>query len=299
MAKKADVAEEITAKNCVFDGSGEFRIADAPTSLGVDRDRRIEMEGQTEKNLLKMGELQDRLYADGREGLVILFQAMDAAGKDSTIKHVMGAFNPQGVSVHSFKQPTSTELAHDYLWRAECVMPPRGSIAVFNRSYYEDVLVARVHHLEEGYKMPARCTEDGPDAFYRRRYRQIRDFEERCYEEGYRLVKVFLNVGLDEQKERFLERIDNPAKNWKFSSGDLAERKLWPAYMDAYERTINETASKHAPWYVIPADQKWVTRLLVSQAALKALKDIDPHYPEMPADQRANLAACREQLMSE
>lgn len=293
------MAEELTAKSCAFDGSGTFRVADAPTSFDIDRDRRPEVEAATERNLIRMGELQDRLYADGREGLVILFQAMDAAGKDSTIKRVMGAFNPQGVTVHSFKQPTSTELAHDYLWRAECAMPARGSIAVFNRSYYEDVLVARVHHLEEGYRMAARCTEDGADAFYRRRYRQIRDFEERGYEEGYRFVKVFLNVGLDEQKERFLERIDNPAKNWKFSAGDLAERKLWPAYMDAYERTINETASEHAPWYVIPADQKWVARYLVSWVVLKALKDMDPRYPEMPAEQKANLASCREQLMSE
>lgn len=285
--------------DCRFDGEGTFKIEDAPTSAGMDRAKRENIELETSANTAIMAELQDKLYAEGTEGVLVMIQAMDAAGKDSTIRRVMSGLNPQGVHVASFKAPSHEELSHDYLWRAFRQLPARGMIALFNRSYYEDVLVARVHHLERGYKMPKRCTDDGADKFYERRYRQIRDFEEYLWEEGFRVVKIFLNESLDEQKERFLERIDNPAKNWKFSSADLEERALWPQYMDAYERAINATATKHAPWYVIPADQKWYARYLVSQAVRKTLEDVDPRYPKMPDEQKTLLADCRTRLMGE
>jgi PPK2 family polyphosphate:nucleotide phosphotransferase len=224
---------------------------------------------------------------------------MDAAGKDSTIKHVMSGINPQGVTVHSFKQPSAEELSHDYLWRAVTHLPPRGQIALFNRSYYEDVLVVRVHALWRGYKMPERCTNDSERQFFGKRYRQIRDFEEYLYENGYRVLKIFLNVSPEQQRLRFLERIDDQSKNWKFSGSDIAERKLWPSYMRAYEDAINGTATKHAPWFVIPADKKWFARWLVSEAIVDVLRQMDPHYPELPQDQRDKLADYKAQLLSE
>ena len=205
--------------------------------------------------------------------MLIILQAMDAAGKDSTVKHVMGCVNPQGIDVHSFKQPTSEELSHDYLWRAMKALPARGKMALFNRSYYEDVLVVKVHALQKNYKMPARVLED-PDFFKKR-------------------------LSREKQKERFLERIQVEAKNWKFSQADIRERAYWNDYMDAYEVAVNETATRHSPWYVIPADQKWYTRYLVSEAVLGVLEDIDPHYPKLPPEHAAELQECREALENE
>ena len=286
-------------EDCVFDGSSKFKIDDCPTSAKVDKQLRPKYEELTEANRNRMMELQDKLYADGREGVVIMIQAMDAAGKDSTIKHVMSGVNPQGVNVYSFKQPSKEELKHDYLWRAICHLPERGNIGLFNRSYYEDVLVVRVHDLRKGYAMPKRTLDMPEEEFFDKRFRQIRDFEEYLYENGYRLLKIFLNVGLDEQKKRFLERIDTEAKNWKFSAGDLDERDLWPQYMKAFEDAIDNTSTKHAPWYVIPADQKWFARWLISEAVVKVLSDCDPKYPQLSEQQVAELAACRERLEKE
>ena len=229
--------------------------------------------------------------------MVILLQAMDAAGKDSTIKHIMSGVNPQGVSVTSFKSPSSEELAHDYLWRAITHLPKRGYIGLFNRSYYEDVLVVRVHDMRKGYAMPKRTLDMPEDEFFDKRFRQIRDFEEYLWENGYRVLKIFLNVGLDEQKDRFLARIDDETKNWKFSHSDMKERALWPAYMKAFEDTIDKTSTKHAPWYVIPADQKWYARYLVSEAVVDVLKACDPQYPEMPEEEKALMASCKEELL--
>ena len=283
----------------IFDGTRKFSLKDMPTNLKVDQAEREHYHEMTEANVLKMADLQDRLYADGREGVVILFQAMDAAGKDSTIKRVMSGLNPQGVVVHSFKQPSSLELSHDYLWRAHVAMPPRGYIGLFNRSYYEDVLVTRVHGLERGYKMPGRCTEMSSEEFYGLRYRQIADFERYCFENGYRFLKVMLNVSKKEQRKRFLERIDDAAKNWKFSSSDIDERALFDDYMVCYQKAIERTARPWAPWMVVPADQKWVMRYLVSEAVVELLEACDPRYPKMPADQLARLGECRERLMAE
>lgn len=284
----------IELNDCRIDGSKKIKIDDFPTSANVDKTKKAEYLAKTQKNLARIEVLQDKLYADDREGVIILLQAMDAAGKDSTIKHVMSGVNPQGVSVTSFKQPSSEELAHDYLWRASRALPKRGMMAIFNRSYYEDVLVVRVHDLQKTYKMPKRCV-DRKD-FFPRRYREISNFEEYLHDNGYRIIKIFLNVGLDEQKERFIARIDDETKNWKFSAGDLDERDLWPKYMAAYEDAINGTASDHSPWYVVPADQKWYARYLVSQAIVDVLEDCKPAYPEMPEEDRKNLAACKIRL---
>ena len=279
-----------------YDGTGSFDLSRYPTSARMDKQERPRIEEAMQANIERMAELQDRLYADGREGVIILFQAMDAAGKDSTIKRVMSGLNPQGVTVCSFKQPTHEELAHDYLWRAITHLPRRGYIGLYNRSFYEDVLTVRVHQMQTGYKMPARCKDLDEETFFTQRYRQIRDFERYLWENGYRLLKVMLNVGLDEQRKRFLERIDNPAKNWKFSASDLAERKLWPQHMKAFEQAIGATATPEAPWYVIPADQKWHARYLVSQAVVEVLEACDPHYPTVSEEQRAKLQQCREKL---
>lgn len=251
---------------------------------------------KTLKNLEEMERFQDRLYSEGKEGLVLIFQAMDAAGKDSTIKNVMRGLNPQGIDVYSFKQPSGEEAAHSFLWRAIKCFPTRGKMAIFNRSYYEDVLVVKVHKLYETAKMPNRCKQG---KVIERRYTDIKNFEEYEYNNGYRIIKFFLNVSKAEQKKRFLERIDLKIKNWKFSSSDLKERAHWEEYMQAYEDAINATATKHSPWYVLPADKKWYTRYLVSEAVLDVLKKIAPQYPELGEEAQLRLQADRELLMSE
>lgn len=284
-------------EGCRYDGEGEFRLAECATTAGVDKSERAKYEELCAKNTMRMAELQDKLYAEGREGVLILFQAMDAAGKDSAIKHVMSGINPQGCLVHSFKRPSQEELEHSYLWRAFQHMPPRGYIGVFNRSYYEDVLVVRVHEMQKGYAMPSRCVDMGTDEFFTKRYRQISDFEEHLWEEGYRIIKLFLNESKDEQAKRFISRIDDENKNWKFSEADMRERALWDDYQRAYELAIQNTASKNAPWYVIPADQKWFARYLISEVIVGVLEDINPQYPNMPEEQEARLASCKEQLV--
>ena len=254
-----------------FDGKGTFSLDDYPTNAKIPKAQRERYEALMQENIDRMADLQDRLYAEGREGVVIMFQAMDAAGKDSTIKRVMTGLNPQGVNVYSFKQPTHEELAHDFLWRAVTHLPRRGYIGLFNRSYYEDVLVVRVHQMQHNYAMPKRTTDMSEAEFFSHRHRQIRDFERYLWENGYRLVKIMLNVSEKEQAKLFLERVDNPAKNWKFSSSDLAERALWPKYRAAFTQVIGETATPEAPWYVIPADQAWCARYPVSEAVGRVL----------------------------
>ena len=281
------------------DGSEPLRLANMSTDGAEDNVVKEEIRTETAALSKEMGRLQERLYADGREGLIIVLQALDAAGKDSTVKHVMSGINPQGVTVHSFKQPSSEELAHDYLWRVNASLPRRGMIALFNRSYYEDVLVARVDHLNRVYHMPDRIIGEDEEKFFDRRYRQIRSYERYLYENGYRIVKLFLNVSCEEQKKRFLERIDKPEKNWKFSSSDLKVRGQWDAYQEAYELAINGTATKECPWYVLPADRKWYTRYLVSKAIVRALKEMNPQFPVLPEDEQARLGSCREILEAE
>lgn len=274
-------------------------LRDLPTHAGVDKDCREEIERRTAENIETMKQLQEALYADGREGIVLVLQALDAAGKDSIIKHVMSGLNPQGVMVHSFKQPGAEERSHDYLWRVVKQLPPRGSIAIFNRSHYEDVLAVQILELWKKAQLPDRVLQDSRSEFFRKRYRQIRQFEEYLYENGYRVVKVFLNVSKEEQGKRFLERIEKPEKNWKFASSDLETRARFDDYIDLYEEVIRETASDHSPWYVLPADQKWYTRYLLSEIMVDVLQSCDSRFPELSEEERAHLEEAREQLLRE
>ena len=289
----------MSLKDYTFDGSSKLELDKLPTNSKKEKVDKEEILEKTKENLAKMRELQDRLYADGREGLIIVLQAMDAAGKDSTIKHVMGGVNPQGVEVHSFKTPSAEELAHDFLWRLNKCIPNRGYIGIFNRSYYEDVLVVRVYEMNKTYHIADRVISQPTEEFFKKRYRHIRNYEEYLYENGYRIVKIFLNVSKEKQKERFLERLDTPSKNWKFSASDLKTRAMWDEYQKVYEKAVNETSTKENPWYVLPADQKWYTRYLVSEAIVKTLEEINPQYPEMPEEEKEKIEEYREALTNE
>jgi PPK2 family polyphosphate:nucleotide phosphotransferase len=251
------------------------------------------------KQLLKEGvealaELQDRLYAQDRWALLLIFQAMDAAGKDSAIKHVMSGVNPQGCQVYSFKAPSAEELDHDYLWRCMKCLPERGRIGIFNRSYYEETLIVRVHpELLERQHLPAPLVGE---SIWKQRYRHMRHFEEYLTANGVVVRKFFLNVSRDEQRKRFLARADDPTKNWKFSASDVAERQHWRAYMNAYEDTIRGTATPDAPWYAVPADNKWFTRLVVAAVVAETLDSLNLQYPQLTQAQREELLAARAAL---
>jgi len=245
----------------------------------------------------KLASLQDVLAAQDRWGLLIILQAMDAAGKDGTIKHVMSGVNPQGVDVWPFKTPSAEELHHDYLWRSTKCLPQRGHIGIFNRSYYEEVLVVRVHpEILKNEKLPEpQVTKH----IWRERFEDINCFEQYLTRNGIAVVKFFLHLSKKEQKKRFLERLDTPEKNWKFSSADVQEREFWDAYQEAYEEMIQHTSSSHAPWYVVPADNKWFTRLVVAQAVVDALKQMDLKYPKVSSAEKTALAKARQQLENE
>lgn len=249
-----------------------------------------------EENKEKISKLQDKLYASNKYGILLIFQAMDAAGKDSTIKHVLSGINPQGFQVFNFKQPNSEEIDHDYLWRTNKALPERGRIGVFNRSYYEEVLVVKVHNLVKTSSIPEEyITKD----IWDRRYSHIKNTEKYLIENGIIPVKIFLNVSKEEQKNRFLERIENPEKNWKFASGDVTERKYWDDYQNAYEEAINQTATKDVPWYVIPADKKWYARYQVSEIVLNVLENLKLDYPVLSDEEKAKLEECKNMLLSE
>jgi PPK2 family polyphosphate:nucleotide phosphotransferase len=244
-----------------------------------------------------LSELQEKLYAQDRWALLLIFQAMDAAGKDSAIKHVMSGVNPQGCEVFSFKQPSSEELNHDFLWRTSRDLPERGRIGIFNRSYYEEVLVVRVHqHLLAAQRMsPSLVTKH----IWRERFEDINAFERYLARNGIVVRKFFLHLSREEQKKRFLARLDQPEKNWKFSSADVAERRYWDDYMSAYEDAIRQTASSHAPWYVVPADHKWFTRVVVASAIVDALEGLDLAYPKIGAQRRREVKRARATLLAE
>ncbi|MCX7846552.1 MAG: polyphosphate kinase 2 family protein [bacterium] len=247
--------------------------------------------------VMHLAALQERLYASDRWAVLLIFQAMDAAGKDSAIKHVMSGLNPQGCQVASFKAPSAEELDHDYLWRCQRHLPERGRIGIFNRSYYEETLVVRVHpELLEKEKLPARLVTKH---IWRERFKDIRNFEKYLAHNGVVVRKFFLHISYEEQKRRFLERLERPEKNWKFSAADVAERRYWKAYMAAYEDMIRHTATKGAPWYVIPADNKWFTRLVVAAAVIDTLESLDLEYPKLSAEQLKELAAAKRQLLGE
>jgi PPK2 family polyphosphate:nucleotide phosphotransferase len=240
---------------------------------------------------------QDLLYAQDRWSLLLVFQGMDAAGKDSTIKHVMSGVNPQGCQVFSFKQPSTEDLSHDFLWRHVRCLPERGRIGIFNRSYYEEVLVVRVHpDILKQQKLPASCLGKG---IWTERLADIAHFEEYLTRQGTILLKFFLHLSRGEQKKRFLERLDKPQKNWKFSAADVRERGFWSDYQQAYEQAIRATASEHAPWYVVPADNKWFTRLVVAAAVVQAVEELHLAYPEVGREKKRELQSIRAALARE
>ena len=279
-----------------FDGSREFSQDRFDPSDTGNYTCKEEAAHKLKQNQQRLSSLQDRLYAEAKEGVLIIFQAMDAAGKDGAVKHVMSGVNPQGIDVFSFKQPSREELAHDYLWRCAKRLPERGKLCIFNRSYYEDVLVGRVHKLYMNYNLPQRCKGNH---VMEQRYRQITGFEEYLWENGIRVVKFYLDISKEEQKKRFLKRIDDKSKNWKFSASDLAERQHWEEYQRAYEDAINNTATKHAPWYVVPSNKKWFSRLLISEILIHTLREIAPQYPALPPKGSEMLLRCRQELLEE
>jgi PPK2 family polyphosphate:nucleotide phosphotransferase len=247
--------------------------------------------------IVQLAEQQNRLYAQNTYALLIILQAMDAAGKDGVIKHVMSGVNPQGVQVYSFKAPSAEELDHTYLWRNFKALPERGRIGIFNRSYYEEVLVARVHpEILERQQLPPQLEGKG---IWKRRFQEINNFEEYLVNNGTVVLKFFLNVSKEEQKKRFLERIDRPEKNWKFSSADAKERQRWDDYQAAYEDMLNHTSTKHAPWYVVPADHKWFSRLAVGAVILQTLRSLKLAYPTIDEAQKQELLKAKEMLESE
>jgi PPK2 family polyphosphate:nucleotide phosphotransferase len=256
-----------------------------------DKDRAKEALGQ---GVEVLAQLQDMLYAQDKWAVLLIFQAMDAAGKDGAIKHVMSGINPQGCQVYSFKSPTSEDLDHDYLWRCMKCLPNRGQIGIFNRSYYEEVLVVRVHPDFLGkQKLPSKLLGKG---IWKDRFEDIRNFERYLNRNGVAVAKFFLHVSKKEQKQRFLDRIDDPEKNWKFSANDAKERDFWDQYMEAYEEMIQETASKHSPWYVVPADNKWFTRVVVAAAVIDTIAKLDLAYPKVTEGQLKELKAARGRL---
>lgn len=251
-----------------------------------------------EKNVERLRKLQDVLYAQDVYALLIIFQAMDAAGKDGAIEHVMSGVNPQGCHVVSFKQPSSEELDHDFLWRCQKALPERGKIGIFNRSHYEEVLVVRVHSgILQGQQLPPSVKSDKD--VWQHRFKHIRDWEDHLSHNGIHVVKFFLNVSKEEQKARFLSRIDEPEKNWKFSLGDVKQRAKWDDYMTAYTDAISATSTEKSPWYIIPADKKWFTRLAVSEVIVQTLESLDLNYPTITDEQKAKLLEAKQILESE
>jgi PPK2 family polyphosphate:nucleotide phosphotransferase len=248
------------------------------------------------KHVKKLSELQRLHYASNRYAVLLIFQAMDAAGKDGAIRHVMSGVNPQGCQVFSFKHPSATELEHDFLWRTTRSLPERGRIGIFNRSYYEEVLIVRVHpEILRSQQLPDGLLDE--DTIWQERYRSIRELENHLFRNGTRIVKFFLHLSKDEQCKRFLDRIDKPEKNWKFSLADLEERKYWDRYMRAYEACLTATSTEHAPWYVVPADDKKNARLIISKIILKTFKSLDMHYPETDKKRQQELLSIRDRLV--
>ncbi len=286
----------MTFKKYCCDGSDPFKISKSDTDETSLCDNREDAEKKLAENNVLIDELQAKLYADKKEGVIFLFQAMDAAGKDGTIRAVLSCLSPHGVHEAAFKAPSSTEMAHDYLWRIVQQVPAKGEIAIFNRSHYEDVLIGKVKKL---YRSQANARRIDLDKVIENRYEDIRHFEEYLYRNNVRTVKIFLNVSRDEQGRRFLSRIEEPEKNWKFSGSDYEERQYWDAYQEAFESAINATSTRHCPWYVVPADHKWYMRYVVSEIILATLKDMDPRYPEVTDDRLATFAQYKEELLRE
>ena len=279
-----------------YDGDRQFKLSKVSTDeTSLESDRK-KAEARMKKNFEKIEELHRRLYADKKEGVIFLFQAMDAAGKDGTIAAVLSCLSPHGVKESAFKAPSSTELAHDFLWRIEQQAPMKGDIAIFNRSHYEEVLIYRVKKLWKTQEKAGRLDQKKLLDY---RYEDICNYEKYLWHNSIRTVKIFLNVSKKEQARRFLSRIEEPEKNWKFSGSDFEERKYWDDYQEAFEAAINKTATKEAPWYVVPADHKWYMRLVVSEIILQTLKDMNPKYPEVTKQRLQEFEGYREALEKE
>lgn len=282
------------------DNGDDFDLDDHPTHnpLGEKLDEKDEAREILDKGIRDLAKLQEKLYAQDEWSVLLVFQAMDAAGKDSTIKHVMSGINPQGCQVSAFKRPSDEELDHDYMWRCLKLLPERGRIGIFNRSYYEEVLVVRVHEkILAGQHLPRHLKED-PE-IWDKRLKDIRHFESYLARNGTKVIKFFLNVSKDEQKRRLIDRLDDPSKNWKFEMGDLNERALWPDYMKAYRKAIAATATDKAPWYVIPADNKWFMRAAVVRAILAELEPLDLAFPKVDKKAVAEFDEARRRLESD
>ena len=276
-----------------------FRLKDVDPddTYGLRSEFKDEAKALLQQGVQTLAELQDKLYAQDRWAVLLVFQAMDAAGKDGTIKHVMSGVNPQGCEVASFKAPSSEELDHDFLWRCMPWLPNRGHIGIFNRSYYEEVLVVRVHpEYLAAQKLPPQLATK---RIWDERYEDINNFERYLARNGTVIRKFFLHVSKEEQKKRFLERLTEPEKHWKFSAADVRERAHWDDYMKAYEAMIQATAAPHAPWYVVPADNKWFTRMVVAAAVVEAMESLDLRYPEVDKQKRAEIAEARRLLLRE
>ena len=279
----------------------KFSLSDYPTTFKEKDINKEEGELLIQKDIEELATLQDVLYAENRHAVLIVIQAMDAAGKDGTIKHIMSGVNPAGVKVSSFKSPSVTELDHDYLWRHYLALPGKGEIGIFNRSHYENVLVTKVHPefvLNEKHSN-IKSLKDIDKSFWQDRYKQICRFEKNLSENDTTILKFFLHVSKDVQKKRFLDRIDDPKKNWKFSSADLKERAYWNDYQSAYDNAIANTSTKSAPWFIIPADEKWFTRYLIGNIICSELKKLDLAYPEISDTERAALLKAKESLLNE
>ena len=279
-----------------FDGTKKFKINSFDTKakhLTIDKEKVLE---SSSLNLQKLEVMQDRFYAQGTEAVLIILQAMDAGGKDGAIKHVMSGVNPQGVEVTNFKVPSAEELSHDYLWRYMKHLPERGKIGIFNRSYYEDVLVAKVHELYKTQPLPKRCKTS---KIFNERYEQIANFEKYLWQNGTRVIKFFFNISKEEQKKRFMKRIEEKNKNWKLSEADIKERQYWDDYMKAFETAINKTSTPYAPWYVIPADKKWFARFFLSEVLVNTFNDIDPKYPAVTKEKEKMVTWCKDYLLDE
>ena len=274
-------------------GKEKFKIDKFDSADTGEFTDRAEAVDEFVHNLLKINKLQQKLYAERKEGVIFVFQAMDAAGKDGVIRTVFNTLSPHGVREYCSKVPSSEESSHDYLWRFWSAMPARGNISIFNRSYYEDVLVGKVHKLWESQILPDRMRKTD---IIGQRYEQIKNFEKYLYDTGTRVIKIFLNVSKEEQARRFISRIDTEKKNWKISSGDIKERKFWDDYMEAFETMVNETSTEVTPWYVVPADHKWYARLTVSRIVLKTLEEIDPQWPVISDEELEAVQEYRKEL---
>ena len=291
-------AENFSKQYCVGNGNN-FRLEDYETkaSFNLNKEGKFLVNETLEIGVEALAAMQDILYAQDKWSLLVIFQAMDAAGKDGAIKHVMSGVNPQGCQVSSFKAPSSEELDHDFLWRCQKLLPERGRIGIFNRSYYEEVLVVRVHEaILKGQKLPEKLITE---AIWEERFEDIRNFEKYLNRNGTVVIKIFLNVSKEEQKERFIERIDDPDKNWKFSAGDVKERGYWNDYMHAYEELIKNTSTDKSPWYVIPADDKSYARIAIASAIITALDDMELEYPTVSPEKIADLKAAKKALLEE